>query len=128
MRKVWTGMLLLAALLTGLCACGREEESFNISEAVAASGSDLAPAATAPASGTDASVNTAAYDTARQYIGRTAEELIGAVGQPDRTQYAPSCLEENAEDGMLFYDTAGFYVWTVRDAAGETVHDIYLNQ
>ncbi len=128
MKRVLAALLLLT-LLAGLGACGKDKkEDIEISATVAASGSDIAPVATAPASGTDAAVNTAAYDVAKQYIGRPVDELLNALGQPDRTQYASSCLEENAEDGMLFFDAAGFYAWTVRNAAGETVHDIVLNQ
>ena len=128
MRRILAALLLLT-LLAGLGACGKNKgEGIEISATVAASGSDIAPVATAPASGTDASVNTAAYDVAKKYIGRPVDELLSAVGQPDRTQYAASCLEENAQDGMLFFDAAGFYAWTVKNAAGETVHDIVLNQ
>ena len=128
MRRVLAALLLLT-LLAGLGACGKNKgEGIEISATVAASGSDIAPVATVPASGTDAEVNTAAYETAKQYIGRPVDELLNAVGQPDRTQYAASCLEEGAQDGMLFFDAAGFYAWTVRNAAGETVHDVVLNQ
>lgn len=128
MKRVLAALLLLT-LLAGLGACGKNKgEDIEISATVDASGSDIAPVATEPASGTDAAVNTAAYETAKQYIGHPVDELLNAVGQPDRTQYAASCLEENAEDGMLFFDAAGFYAWTVRNAAGETVHDVVLNQ
>mgnify|MGYP007070335156 CR=1 FL=1 len=41
----------------------------------------------------------------------------------ESSEYASSCEEENAEDGMLYYD--GFTVWTVRNADGELVHDVY---
>lgn len=128
MKRVLAALLLLT-LLAGLGACGKDKrESIEISATVDASGSDIAPVATAPASGTDASVNTAAYDVARKYIGRPVDELLSALGQPDRTQYAASCLEEGAQDGMLFFYAAGFYAWTVKNDAGETVHDIVLDR
>lgn len=131
MRKL-TAALLLMTVLAGLCACKKEKPQVEVTPTpaptAAASGTDAAVAATPPASATDAGVNAGLYETARQYIGRSASELIAAVGQPTSSQYAPSCLEENAEDGMLMYDAAGFYVWTVRNAAGETVHEVNLNQ
>ncbi|MBR2717379.1 MAG: hypothetical protein IKD79_06550, partial [Oscillospiraceae bacterium] len=67
------------------------------------------------------------YEAAQSCVGRSVEELYEAVGEPTGgSQYAASCLEENAEDGMLYYD--GFYVWTVKNDSGETVHAVYLSQ
>ena len=60
------------------------------------------------------------------FAGLSVEELYEAVGKPTGdVSYASSCLEENAEDGMLFFDEFGFYVWTVKNADGETVHAVY---
>ena len=80
----------------------------------------------APASPSDIELNEEAFAAAESCIGLSAEELYDAVGKPSGdVSYASSCLEENAEDGMLFYDELGFYVWTVRNAEGETVHAVY---
>lgn len=79
-----------------------------------------------PASATDAALDEDAFAAAEECVGRTAEELYDAIGEPTGdVRYASSCLEENAEDGMLFYDELGFYVWTVRSESGEIVHAVY---
>ena len=89
------------------------------------SASDIDPA-TPPASMTDTETyDTTLYDTALSYVGCPVEELFDAIGDPAETQYASSCAEENAEDGMLFYD--GFYVWSLRTEDGEIVYDVYLD-
>ena len=80
----------------------------------------------APASDTDIEIDEDAFAAAEACVGLSVEELYAAVGEPTGdASYASSCLEENAEDGMLFYDAFGFYVWTVRNADGETVHAVY---
>lgn len=117
----------------------------NWSDVLAASASDAALAKTPPASATDATAQPAvaetpevkaasapataqnAYEKARECIGLSVQELYDAVGQPTgEPVYGPSCLQVDAEDGMLPYD--GFSVWTVRSADAETVHDVYLNE
>ena len=79
-----------------------------------------------PASASDAEPDAEAFAAAEACVGLSVEELYAAVGEPTGdASYAASCLEENAEDGMLFYDELGFYVWTLRNADGETVHAVY---
>lgn len=99
----------------------------TVEEVMEASAADAqALAQEAPASATDIELDEEAFAAAEACVGLTAEELYAAVGEPTGdVSYAASCLEENAEDGMLFYDELGFYVWTVRNADGETVHAVY---
>lgn len=137
MKKFFVPLLVMGLAL-GLTACASDsaedtvsqpaatEEVQTAEEIMAASQSDAAAiAATPPASHTDAVVDEAAYAAAQEYIGRTVEELYEAIGEPTGgSQYAASCAEENAEDGMLFYD--GFYVWSLRSEEQEIVHDVYL--
>ena len=142
-------IMICAALAVSLCACGRDAaptetpaptESVDLApvdptpsgdEAEAASATEAEELAeAAPASSTDADDDAAApdaeaYAAAQACVGLTLEELYAAVGEPSRTSYAASCLEENAEDGMLFYEDLGFYVWTVRSESGELVHAVY---
>ncbi len=134
-------LLLFAALALCLAGCGAEaapeptpDEALEtlvpvqtVEEVMEASASEAeAIAAEAPASATDIELDEEAFAAAEACIGLTAEELYEAVGEPTGdVSYAASCLEENAEDGMLFYDELGFYVWTVRNADGETVHAVY---
>ena len=55
---------------------------------------------------------------AEGYIDRDVEELYAAIGQPEYSDYAPSCLGEG-DDGNLYYD--GFTVYTYRENGMETV-------
>jgi len=56
--------------------------------------------------------------TAESFIGASVEELIAAIGEPQSSDYAPSCLGPG-EDGNLYYD--GFVVYTYREDGTETV-------
>lgn len=59
---------------------------------------------------------------AQSLIGRPVSELYAAIGKPNSSDYAPSCLVEGAEDGELFYD--GFTVYTEKGADYENVYDV----
>lgn len=147
MKKMFA-LLLVLGLMVSLCACGSGEETVQPSEnmvpmepvittepaeadgmeeLVAASETNAAAMAEQepPASATDAELDEEAYATAQEFIGQSAADMQAAIGEPTSVQYAASCLEEGADDGMLFYP--GFYVWTVRNGAEETVYDVYLN-
>jgi len=63
----------------------------------------------------------ATKETAQAYIGRSASSLIAAIGAPNSTDYAPSCLGDG-EDGELFYD--GFTVYTYREGDSEIIQDV----
>ena len=120
-----------------LCACGSSQtpaaEGTNpqplspvMDTAPASDSSAAEPAALPPASETDAQpeeTSPSRYTEAQEYIGRSAAELIAALGEPQSSEYASSCDVENAEDGMLQYD--GFYVWTLKTADEELVRDVY---
>ena len=144
--KKTIALLLMLGLMVSLCACGAQEEepaqvgdnlvpmepvepeeTLDVEEILAASQTNASALAAQepPASATDADLDKAAYETAREFIGQQAADMQAAIGEPTSVQYASSCLEEGAEDGMLFYP--GFYVWTVRNGGDETVHDVYLN-
>ena len=56
--------------------------------------------------------------TAESFIGASLDELIAAIGEPESSDYAPSCLGDG-EDGNLYYD--GFVVYTYRENGTETV-------
>lgn len=56
--------------------------------------------------------------TAESFIGAALDELIAAIGEPESSDYAPSCLGDG-EDGNLYYD--GFVVYTYRENGTETV-------
>ena len=62
------------------------------------------------------------YETAKSMIDGDVQPLIDAIGAPNDSMYASSCLGDG-EDGELYYD--GFTVYTYRDVDGtETVYDV----
>lgn len=62
------------------------------------------------------------YETAVSMTGGDVQQLLDAIGAPNDSMYAPSCLGDG-EDGELYYD--GFTVYTYRDVDGtETVYDV----
>ncbi len=136
MKRFWIVALCMALVLC-LAACSESAaEAETALETMApvtpspeevqmASESDAQAAEQEPeASATDAAWDDTDYLAAQACIGLTVEELYDEIGEPESAQYAASCEEEDAEDGMLFYDD--FYVWTVRTAEEEIVHDVYL--
>jgi len=151
MKRLLITALAAAAVLC-LCACGAADEPERVpvtpvqphEAAEPASGSEAAPPAEAPASGTDIAEPPAAeepaaeeedasaremqarFEQAEALIGHPAQELFDILGEPESSQYASSCEVDGGEDGMLFYD--GFYVWTLRTAEEETVRAVYLDE
>ena len=121
-------LILCLVLALSMTACGGAAK--EAPAASAAPAETETPAETEPPAAEDAGAapayDEAAYAAAQSCVGRTAEELIAAIGEPEDTQYAPSCLVEDGEDGMLYYD--GFYVWTVKTDTEELVHEVYLNE
>jgi len=150
--KKFLVLLLALLMLTALCACGETEQAAEdvkaaeapaeaaATDATDATDGDAEPAVLddsdgdvyvltddilaadeAAANGLDEEMYAAAVDC----IGESYETLIEAVGEPENTNYAASCLEMDSEDGQLFYYGYGFYVWTLKTADGETVQDVY---
>ena len=60
--------------------------------------------------------------TAQGLVGHQVSELYAAIGQPITSDYAPSCLDLEGEDGELVYD--GFVVYTLKTASGETIDSV----
>ena len=127
MKKILS-LMLAAMLVLGLAACG--DAGSTETPAPTAAPSETAPEDTT--SPTEAVEGTAApedgenggdaslLETAKTFEGAPVEDLIAAIGEPESSDYAPSCLGEG-EDGNLYYD--GFTVYTYRDPDGqETVN------
>ena len=67
-----------------------------------------------------------ALATAQEMIGEDISALTAAIGEPETSSYASSCLGPG-EDGELYYD--GFTVYTYRDPDGtENVYDVMPQQ
>lgn len=135
-------LLMALVMILCLCACGAKEEpaapaaseSNTQPAAPAASESDAQPAAPAADSASNVvvapaaeeeSVNGEMFALAEECISLPVSDLFAAIGEPDSTEYSSSCLVEDAEDGVLYYNDYGFYVFSLREADGtETVQAI----
>jgi len=104
--KKFTVILLALCLMLSLAACGKEE----------------APAPTeAPAAEPELSD----FEKAESCIDGSVEDLFALIGEPNSSDYAPSCLggvATGGEDGMLYYD--GFIVYTYREGDNESVYTV----
>jgi hypothetical protein len=123
MKKIFA--MLLALLMLCLCACGaeapaQEDAQLNVTPKVEET---LAPTEEVKTpEETTAETAEPAQDLkalAESCIDKDVSELFALIGEPESADYAPSCLVEGGEDGMLYYD--GFVVYTTRDGDVETV-------
>ncbi|HIT30491.1 MAG TPA: hypothetical protein IAC26_06605 [Candidatus Scatomorpha stercoravium] len=122
MKKALT-VLLAALLALSLAACGdagTEPTAAPTEEPAATEPAATEPAAEPEETEPAAEPEDSLLETAKTFEGADVNELIAAIGEPESSDYAPSCLGEG-EDGNLYYD--GFTVYTYRDTDGtETVN------
>jgi len=143
MNRKHLALLLTALLLSALCACGSPAPAETpLPTEAPVSTSAEAPASTeAPAQSADSGMQSVLPDAglheaeektedpeiaerlakAQELIGKSADELIAALGEPLERNYGPSCLGDG-EDGELVYE--GFSVFTYREGEKETVKDV----
>ena len=117
-------VLLVAAMLFSLCACGSSEEKPADMESVlpgAESGvedenevQNSSEEEAAPEVNEDKAL-------AESMIGEEVSKLIEAIGEPDSADYASSCLGPG-EDGELQYD--GFTVYTYKEGDSEVIQNV----
>ncbi len=117
-------MLLVAAMLFSLCACGGSEEKPADMESVlpgAESGvedenevQNSSEEEAAPEVNEDKAL-------AESMIGEEVSKLIEAIGEPESADYASSCLGPG-EDGELQYD--GFTVYTYKEGDSEVIQNV----
>ena len=121
-------MLLAFVLLLGLCACGKEETAptepvINVQpkvEATVAVEETAAPTEAPTEAATEAAPAADQKTLAESCMDKDISELYALIGEPASSEYAPSCLVEGGEDGVLYYD--GFVVYTTREGDVETVY------
>lgn len=123
MKKL-ISIILLCATAVLLCACGSAapDKSSSGGSAVppmqTASGSDTQAAADAPE---EKAAENEQKIIAESYIGKEVSELIAAIGEPESSSYASSCLG-SGEDGELVYN--GFTVYTYKEGDSEVVQNV----
>lgn len=133
MKKL-IALLLAACLILGLVACGKTNveapQTEDPTKPVATDPAPTEPAATEPAptepdpteppetQPTDSEMSD--FELAMTCLDLPVEDLYALIGEPESSDYAPSCLNPDVgEDGNLYYD--GFIVYTYREGDVETV-------
>ena len=117
-------MLLVAAMLFSLCACGSSEEKPADMESVL-------PGAESGVEDENEVQNSSEEEAAPEVnenkalaesmIGEEVSKLIEAIGEPESADYASSCLGPG-EDGELQYD--GFTVYTYKEGDSEVIQNV----
>lgn len=122
--------LVLALVLLMLCACGNSGEAKNdVPEGMksilpgANQTSDDVQTEETPEAVTEepAIEDNEQQKIAEELIGSEVSALFDAIGEPDSTDYASSCLGPG-EDGELHYN--GFTVYTYREGDTEIIQDV----
>lgn len=142
MKKTLFPALFLIALLCLLSACGTQPAAATNAPAAAApapaptaappapSLSSVLPGSEQQSSPTEApsadapAVDEALFEAARACIDQDVAALYAAIGEPEDSSYAPSCIGAG-EDGELYYE--GFTVATYREGEKEIVRDVNIN-
>ena len=138
MKKIIV-LLLAAMLLLSLCACGEEipeghsdtqvtgapkpntatEETPEITENSDTEVTEPSESEEVTEPSETTPVDTDKLELAKSCVGKDVSELYKLIGEPESSDYAPSCLVDG-EDGMLYYD--GFVVYTTRENGVENVY------
>lgn len=123
MKKI---IALLICLMLLFCACGSQEPTETTEAPSTAttvqsqpdikSGPDEVPEPTDTTAAQ--TVEESLKDKAMTCLDKPVEELFALVGEPESSEYGPSCLGQG-EDGCLYYE--GFTVYTYKEGDQETV-------
>lgn len=117
-------MLLVAAMLFSLCACGSSEEKPADMESVLPGAESGVEDENEAQNGSEEEAAPEVNEDkalAESMIGEEVSKLIEAIGEPDSADYASSCLGPG-EDGELQYD--GFTVYTYKEGDSEVIQNV----
>lgn len=119
MKKLIVAMLCLTALLAG-CGADPQPTETTTQPTTQTEATTKAPTETTTEAPTEANSLKAQAEIC---IGKNVEELIALIGEPQSSDYAPSCLNPGVgEDGNLYYE--GFTVYTYKEDGVEEVVDV----
>ena len=123
MKKLIVAMLCLTALLAG-CGADTQPTETTTQPTTQTEATTEAPTETTTEAPTEETTEGPSLKAqAESCIGKTVEELIALIGEPQSSDYAPSCLNPGVgEDGNLYYD--GFTVYTYKEDGVEEVVDV----
>ena len=143
MKKLWIVTLALLVLLGGCGAAAEPQQApapaataapvqqsagtrvISDAPGTAASAQQAAPDAAAAEAPAEENAAEAPVDERMQKaldcVGSTTDKLYAAIGYPESSDYASSCLG-SGDDGNLYYD--GFTVYTYRENGVETVRHV----
>lgn len=116
-------VLFLLVMLFSLCACGAGEEKPEDMQSVLP-GADTQAESEAPVDEPAESSAPAENENkklAEDLIGEDVSKLYEAIGEPNDSSYAGSCLGPG-EDGELHYD--GFTVYTYKEDDSEIIQNV----
>ena len=117
-------ILMAALMLLSLCACGSDVPQGDDTLMITAKPKVETTEGieeTEPMETTETTIDaSSAKELAISCIDKDVSELYALIGEPQSSDYAPSCLVDG-DDGMLYYE--GFVVYTNRLKDGtETVY------
>lgn len=123
MKKV---IVLLICLMLLLCACGGEQQPETTKPSFTPTTAQTQPETQSEPDKLPESTNNSATQTVEESLkdkamtclDKSVEELFALVGEPESSEYGPSCLGPG-EDGCLYYE--GFTVYTYKEGDQETV-------
>lgn len=123
MKKLIVAMLCLTLLLAG-CGADPQPAETTTKPSTQTEATTEAPTETTTEAPTEETTEANSLKAqAESCIGKTVEELIALIGEPESSDYAPSCLNPGVgEDGNLYYD--GFTVYTYKEDGVEEVVDV----
>ena len=106
-------LALACVLLVSLCACGKAQQETPTTATTTSTTATEAATEPTQAPATDPKA------LAESCIDKPVSELYALIGEPNSSDYAPSCMGDG-EDGNLYYD--GFIVYTYREGDSESVY------